>query len=188
MGVATTYRVPAMRGAPILPECIPPNLCRISSTTTSRICTRRIRPTRRFDGVHTARRPARGSRAVTAIDGEVRALGGFARRLDEIDPDAADRHRAARAPDARRAHPRRGCSSSKRCAPGSATRSIYADILASSLAGQALFDYAPRAERARRVLSKLRQTPRLIQAARDNIKDPPGHLRQGRHRDACAAR
>ena len=26
----------------------------------------------------------------------------------------------------------------------------------------------------RRVLSKLRQTPRFIQAARDNIKDPPG--------------
>ena len=34
--------------------------------------------------------------------------------------------------------------------------------------------YAPAAERARRVLSKLRQTPRLIQAARDNIKEPPG--------------
>ena len=50
----------------------------------------------------------------------------------------------------------------------------YADILATSLAGQALFDYAPLAERARRVLSKLRQVPRLIQAARDNIKDPPG--------------
>src|SRR6202007_2719616 len=30
------------------------------------------------------------------------------------------------------------------------------------------------AERARRVLSKLRQTPRFIQAARDNVKDPPG--------------
>ena len=29
-------------------------------------------------------------------------------------------------------------------------------------------------ERARRVLSKLRQTARLIQAARDNVKDPPG--------------
>src|SRR5437762_1839 len=27
---------------------------------------------------------------------------------------------------------------------------------------------------ARRVLPKLRQTPRLIQAARDNIKEPPG--------------
>ena len=51
---------------------------------------------------------------------------------------------------------------------------FYADILASSLAAQALFTYAPAAERARRVLSKLRQAPRLIQAARDNIKDPPG--------------
>ncbi|HEY6213652.1 MAG TPA: DUF885 domain-containing protein, partial [Vicinamibacterales bacterium] len=51
---------------------------------------------------------------------------------------------------------------------------LYADILASSLAGQALFSHAPVAERARRVLSKLRQTPKLIQAARDNIKEPPG--------------
>jgi len=50
----------------------------------------------------------------------------------------------------------------------------YADLIASSLAGQALFSHAPASERARRVLSKLRQTPRLIQAARDNIKDPPG--------------
>ncbi|MGE4055818.1 MAG: DUF885 domain-containing protein, partial [Vicinamibacterales bacterium] len=51
---------------------------------------------------------------------------------------------------------------------------FYADILASSLASQALFTHAPVADRARRVLSKLRQTPRLIQSARDNIKDPPG--------------
>ena len=51
---------------------------------------------------------------------------------------------------------------------------VYADMLASSLAGQALFTHAAGAERARRVLSKLRQTPRLIQAARDNIKEPPG--------------
>ena len=50
----------------------------------------------------------------------------------------------------------------------------YSDILASSLAGQTLFMHAPAAERARRVLSKLRQAPRLIQAARDNITDPPG--------------
>jgi uncharacterized protein (DUF885 family) len=50
----------------------------------------------------------------------------------------------------------------------------YSDILASSLAGQALFNHASPDERARRVLSKLRQTPRLIQAARDNITDPPG--------------
>src|SRR5206468_5101008 len=50
----------------------------------------------------------------------------------------------------------------------------YAGTLASSMAGQSLFTHAPAAERARRVLSKLRQTPRLTQAARDNIKDPPG--------------
>jgi hypothetical protein len=50
----------------------------------------------------------------------------------------------------------------------------YSDLIGSSLAGQVLFTYAPAAERARRVLSKLRQVPRLIQAARDNIKDPPG--------------
>src|SRR6185436_14046080 len=50
----------------------------------------------------------------------------------------------------------------------------YADVLASSLAGQALFTHAPAEERARRVLSKLRQTSRLIQAARDNITEPPG--------------
>src|SRR5215204_185601 len=51
---------------------------------------------------------------------------------------------------------------------------LYGDLLSTSLAGQVLFDYAPAAERARRILSKLRQVPRLMQAARDNIKDPPG--------------
>jgi len=50
----------------------------------------------------------------------------------------------------------------------------YGDLLSTSLAGQVLFDYAPLPERARRVLSKLRQVPRLMQAARDNIKEPPG--------------
>ena len=58
----------------------------------------------------------------------------------------------------------------------------YSDIIATSIASQALFDYAPLSERARRVVSKLRQVPRLVQAARDNIRDAPGHLRQGRPR------
>jgi len=49
----------------------------------------------------------------------------------------------------------------------------YADLLSCSLASQTVFTYAPEEDRARRVLSKLRQTPRLIQAARDNVKDPP---------------
>jgi uncharacterized protein (DUF885 family) len=47
-------------------------------------------------------------------------------------------------------------------------------VIGTSLAGQALFAYAPEAERARRIVSKLRQVPRLVQAARDNIKECPG--------------
>jgi uncharacterized protein (DUF885 family) len=50
----------------------------------------------------------------------------------------------------------------------------YADTLAASLAAQAIFTYAAETDRARRILSKLHQVPRLVQAARDNIKDPPG--------------
>ena len=51
---------------------------------------------------------------------------------------------------------------------------LYSDTLCSSLAAQVVFRHAPLPERARRVLSKLRQTARVVQAARDNIKDPPG--------------
>jgi Bacterial protein of unknown function (DUF885) len=51
---------------------------------------------------------------------------------------------------------------------------LYSDTLCSSMAAQAIFPHAPLPERARRVLSKLRQAGRLVQAARDNIKDPPG--------------
>jgi hypothetical protein len=51
---------------------------------------------------------------------------------------------------------------------------FYSDTLCSSLAAQVVFTHAPLPERARRVLSKLRQTARVVQAARDNVKDPPG--------------
>src|SRR4029078_31884 len=51
---------------------------------------------------------------------------------------------------------------------------VYSEVIGTSLAGQALFAYAPEAERARRVVSTLRQVPRLVQAAQDNIKDCPG--------------
>jgi uncharacterized protein (DUF885 family) len=108
-----------------------------------------------------------------AIDGQIRDLGGLARRLAAIDP--------ARATDVERLErPALESSIRSRLFELEEVRTwerspqLYADILATSLAGQALFDYAPLAERARRVLSKLRQVPRLIQAARDNIKDPPG--------------
>lgn len=50
----------------------------------------------------------------------------------------------------------------------------YAELLSASLATQTLFEHASTEQRARRVLSKLRQTPRLMASARDNIKDPPG--------------
>ena len=108
-----------------------------------------------------------------AIDAQARTLGGFARRLAAIDP--------ARLTDVERLErPALESSISARVFELEEVRTwerspqLFADTLATSLAGQALFDYAPLAERARRVLSKLRQVPRLMQSARDNIKDPPG--------------
>src|SRR5690242_15123571 len=108
-----------------------------------------------------------------AIDLQVRDLGGFARRLAAIDP--------ARLTDVERLErPALDASIRARLYELEAVRTweknpqFYGDLISTSLAGQVLFDYAPLPERARRVLSKLRQVPRLIQAARDNIKDPAG--------------
>jgi uncharacterized protein (DUF885 family) len=108
-----------------------------------------------------------------AIESEIRALAGYMRRLDEINPEALTaverlEHRMLSANLQARTFELEVVRTWER------NPQYYADILASSLAGQALFTHAPMAERARRALSKLRQTPRLIQAARDNIKDPPG--------------
>jgi uncharacterized protein (DUF885 family) len=107
------------------------------------------------------------------VDGEVHALSGYLRRLDEIHRDALTEierleHRMLTSNLQARMFELEDIRTWER------NPQVYSDILASSLAGQALFTYAPAAERARRVLSKLRQTPRLIQTARDNIKDPPG--------------
>jgi hypothetical protein len=108
-----------------------------------------------------------------AADAESHALSGYLRRLDEIKSDGLTvverlEHRMLRANLQGRMFELEEIRTWEK------NPQYYADILASSIAGQALFTYAPAAERARRVLSKLRQTPRLIQAARDNIKDPPG--------------
>jgi uncharacterized protein (DUF885 family) len=107
------------------------------------------------------------------VEHHVRALAGYLRRLDEIDRDhltgiEALEHRMLSA------HLRGRMFELEEVRAWEKNPQIYADILASSLAAQTLFTYAPIADRARRVLSKLRQAPRLIQAARDNIKDPPG--------------
>ena len=108
-----------------------------------------------------------------AVDAQIRDLGALARRLAAIDPTRlTDVERLER--------PALESSLRSRLFELESVRSwerspqFYADVISTSLAGQVLFDYAPLAERARRVVSKLRQIPRLIQAARDNIKDPPG--------------
>jgi uncharacterized protein (DUF885 family) len=125
-----------------------------------------------FDGVHLHDDLLEDlSRA--AVDAQVRDLGGFARRLAAIDPTRlTDTERFER--------PALDASIRGRLFELESVRSwernpqCYGDLLSTSLAGQVLFDYAPLAERARRILSKLRQVPRLMQSARDNIKDPPG--------------
>ena len=108
-----------------------------------------------------------------AIEANARDLGGFARRLAAIDPARlTDLERLER--PAIDATIRARLFELEEIRTWERNPQHYADLLATSLAGQAIFDYAPMPERARRVLSKLRQVPRLIQAARDNIKDPPG--------------
>jgi hypothetical protein len=107
------------------------------------------------------------------IDHEVRALSGYLRRLEEIDrstltPTETLEHRMLAS------HVRGRMFELEDVRTWERNPQVYADILASGLAGQALFTHAPAAERARRVVSKLRQTARLLQTARDNIKDPPG--------------
>ena len=152
--------------------CIQPNPCRTSWTNTSAYLYE-VHPTNAtFDGVH-LHDDLLEDLGRPAIDAQVRELGAFARRLAAIDP--------ARLTDIERLErPALDANIRARLFELEAVRTWerspqhYSDILATSLAGQALFAYAPLAERARRVVSKLRQVPRLMQAARDNIKDPPG--------------
>jgi hypothetical protein len=108
-----------------------------------------------------------------AVEREVHTLTGYLRRLDEIKPEGMT-------PVERLEHRMVSDNLRGRIFELEQVRTWerhpqhYSDLIGSSLAGQVLFTYAPAPERARRVLSKLRQVPRLIQAARDNIKDPPG--------------
>jgi uncharacterized protein (DUF885 family) len=109
----------------------------------------------------------------SAVEVHVRALAGFGRRLQHIDAallqpsERIDRRILAADIDSR-------MYELETLGGWLRTPRLYADALGSSLAGQALSAYAPEVERARRVVSKLRQTPRLAQAARDNIADCPG--------------
>jgi uncharacterized protein (DUF885 family) len=132
-----------------------------------------IRPTAAsFDGVHALDDHVEDfSRA--ALDRELRELGGFARRLASIRPDALsvgdriDRTTLELDVQARlleleqvRWHER--------------NPQFYADTLATTLASQVVLDYAPAPDRARRLVSKLRQVGPFLAAAQQNVKDPPG--------------
>jgi len=124
-----------------------------------------------MDGVHTHDDLIEDYRR-QAIDTQMSALAGFARRLDGIPHSGLPLRESVE-------HQIVAANIRARQFDLEATRSwernphVYADTLASSLATQAIFAYAPETDRARRVLSKLRQVPRLVQAARDNVKDPP---------------
>ena len=108
-----------------------------------------------------------------SVETHVRALAGFGRRLQQID--------AARLPTAEQIeHSIIASNIEARMHELETVRSwerspqLYADAVGTGLASQALFGYAPEAERARRVVSKLRQVPRLVDAARDNIRESAG--------------
>ncbi len=108
----------------------------------------------------------------TAIDRHLGALAGFARRLDAMPVASLPLHEQVD-------HSIVGGNIRARTFELEEVRTwernphFYGDILASSLAAQAIFTYASETERARRVLSKLRQVPRIIRAARENVKEPP---------------
>src|SRR5690554_3001089 len=117
-----------------------------------------------FDGVH-AHDDLLEDFSRPAIDADIHALSGYLRRLGEIDPAELTtveqlEHRMLTE------HLRARIFELEEVRTWERNPQYYAEILASSLAGQALFTHAPVAERARRVLSKLRQTPRFIQSAR----------------------
>ncbi len=108
----------------------------------------------------------------TAVESHLGALSGFARRLDAIPtatltPVEQVEHRMVKANVESRQF------DIERVRPWERDPHFYGQTLAASLASQAIFTFASETDRGRRLLSKLRQVPRLVQAARDNIKDPP---------------
>lgn len=125
-----------------------------------------------FDGVHTHDDHLDDlSRA--AIDESVRRLSDFGRRLAAINPDTLTADETLDRPWLElsikaRTHELESVRTWER------NPHHYADLIAASLASQTLFHHAAPVERARRIASRLRQVPSLVQAARANVKDPAG--------------
>ena len=109
----------------------------------------------------------------SAIDRITRELGGWARRLDGINPSGLTKEETLN---------RRllGDCIRSRMYSLEQTREwersplYYADTLLNSLASQVFIEYADLPARARRISSKLRQAPRLLEAARENVTESSG--------------
>jgi len=125
-----------------------------------------------FDGVHLhddlLENFDRGS-----VEQRVASLAGMARRLAAISTDSLTGAERVERPWIA-AHIQGRMHELEKIRTWERSPQMYGELLGMSLAGQTLFDYAAADERARRVLSKLRQAPRFMQSAKDNVRDPPG--------------
>ena len=109
----------------------------------------------------------------SALEARIRDLGGWGRRLGGIDPSGLTREEALEQRMlADRIRSRLFALEQTR--DWERNPLFYADTLAGSLTSQVIFPYADIEERARRIGSKLRQTPRLLEAARQNVTEAPG--------------
>ena len=104
-----------------------------------------------------------------AIETHLGALAGFARRLDTVPVDGLPVHEQVGDSSRQRPNCTAEGGGGSDAQPGNAAPTCTGEITAPpSLATQAIFtSVRPRAVR---VLSKLRQVPRLIQAARENMR------------------
>ena len=108
-----------------------------------------------------------------AIEAQIRELGGWSRRLEGILSStltSGEKRERKVLADSIRAR----LFQLEQIRPWQSNPLHYAETLATSLSSQVLFNYAPVSDRARRLVSKLRQVPRFLDAAQENISDPPG--------------
>ncbi len=125
-----------------------------------------------FDGIH-AYDDLLEDVSRDAIDARIRDLGGWARRLEGISnvgltpTEVLERRMLG---DRTRAR----LFDLEDVRDWERNPLVYADMLATSLAGQVLFAYTDLGNRARRVSSKLRQVPRLVRSLERNLTEAPG--------------